>query len=133
MSAVFEEFSDVLAGWERAPADVSITSAAPKPVPPVHTRVPLKRFVSGAELLVSEKPIQITLHFEDGYFIAENETLHIVATGESTTEAVDDFSEQLIHFYNYYSALDDGDVTGSAVSIKAIYADYFSDQSVNAA
>ena len=51
------------------------------------------------------KPIMVKIYLEDNLFFAESETLVVVGTGESITEAIDDLGKQIIHFYKYYKNL----------------------------
>ena len=71
------------------------------------------------------KPIKIHIHSEDNLFFAENETLVVVGTGASVSEAIDDFCRHIIHFYQYYKKLSWDKVTGDAVRLKKIYETLF--------
>ena len=65
---------------------------------------------------------------EDNLFFAESETLVVVGTGESITEAIDDLGKQIIHFYKYYKNLSRDKVIGDAVRLKRLYETLFVDQ-----
>ena len=51
-------------------------------------------------------------------FFAENENLAICGTGENKQEAIQDFMIHLIHFYEYYKAIDENKLIGKAISLK---------------
>jgi len=71
------------------------------------------------------KPIKVHIYFEGDICIAENESLVVVGTGGSPTEAIDDLGKHIIHFYHYYKKLSWDKVTGDAVRLKKIYATLF--------
>src|SRR3989338_2958733 len=73
----------------------------------------------------SVKPITVHIHVEDNVFFAENETLVIVGTGNSLTEAIADLSNHIIHFYHYYKKLPMDKVTGDAARLKRVYETLF--------
>ncbi|MDP2682275.1 MAG: hypothetical protein Q8P28_05645 [Deltaproteobacteria bacterium] len=73
----------------------------------------------------STKPIKVYFHVDDNVFFAENETLVVVGTGKSLTEAMADLSEHIIHFYNYYKKLPFDKVTGDAIRLKKVYETLF--------
>ncbi len=74
------------------------------------------------------KPIKLHIYSEDNLFFAENETLVIIGTGNSVTEAIDDFCRHVIHFYKYYKKLPVDKVTGDAVRLKKLYEALFVEQ-----
>ncbi len=74
------------------------------------------------------KPIKVHIYIEDNLYFVENETLVIVGTGESITDAIDDFGKQIIHFYKYYKKLSWDRVTGDAERLKGLYESLFVDQ-----
>jgi len=45
------------------------------------------------------KPMNVRISSKDNLFFAENETLVVVGTGSSPTEAIDDLCKHIIHFY----------------------------------
>jgi hypothetical protein len=71
------------------------------------------------------KPLKVNIYFEDDVFFAENETLVVVGSGSSVTEAIDDMFKHIIHFYQYYRKLPLDKVTGDAVRLKKIYETLF--------
>lgn len=73
----------------------------------------------------SIKPIKIHIHVEDNVFFVENDTLTVVGTGKSLTEAIADLYKHIIHFYNYYKNLPFDKVTGDAIRLKRVYETLF--------
>ncbi len=71
------------------------------------------------------RPIKVRIYMEDNLFFVENYTLVIIGTGESITDAIDDFSRQVIHFYKYYRRLSWDRVTGDAERLKGLYETLF--------
>lgn len=74
------------------------------------------------------KPIKVRIYSEDDLFFAENETLVVVGAGNSVTEAIDELSKHIIHFYKYYRKLSWDKVIGDAVRLKKIYETLFIEQ-----
>ncbi len=74
------------------------------------------------------RPIKINLYIEDNLFFAESETLVVVGTGESVTDAIDDLRKQIIHFHKYYKNLSWDKVIGDAERLKRLYETLFADQ-----
>lgn len=74
------------------------------------------------------KPIKVRIYFEDNLFFAENETLVVIGTGSSVTEAIDDLCKHIVHFHNYYKKLSRDKVTGDAIRLKTIYETLFIEQ-----
>jgi hypothetical protein len=88
-------------------------------------RTPLWRFASSHVVVISSKPVSVSVSKGESLFFAENENLGIFATGESRNEAIGAFCEHLVHFYEHYKRLDWDDVTGEARRLKNIYEDLF--------
>lgn len=74
------------------------------------------------------KPVKVNIYMEDNLFFAESESLVVVGTGESITDAIDDFGKQIIHFYKYYKKLSWDKVIGDAERLKGLYETLFVDQ-----
>jgi len=87
--------------------------------------VPLWSVTDKAKKRQVSKPIKVHIYFEDNVFFAENDTLVVVGTGRSPTEAIDDLGRHIIHFYQYYKKLPWDKVTGDAVRLKKIYETLF--------
>ena len=119
-----DELLQSLHGWhfvsnERVYADA-------EPAWPDVSRVPQWRFQSGEAVVVESKtPIEVTLRHDGGEVYAESEKLHIFASGRSVDAAMEDFSCQLVHFYEHYTNLGDDDVVGMAAQLRAIYVGEF--------
>lgn len=88
-------------------------------------KIPLRSFNANAVMLVSDKPVETKLYFDNGSFFVESESLHIFANGQTVDEAMADFNDQIVHFYNYYTALEDDDVVGQAQQVRRIYSQHF--------
>lgn len=89
---------------------------------------PLWTIVTPNKKYELSKPIKVRIYTEDDLFLAENETLIIVGTGNSIAAAMDDFRRHVIHFYHYYKKLSWKEVTGDAVRLKKIYELLFAEQ-----
>ena len=71
------------------------------------------------------RPIKVKIYLEGNMFFVENETLVLIGVGESITDAIDDFSKQVVHFYKYYRKLSWDRVTGDAERLKGLYETLF--------
>jgi hypothetical protein len=71
------------------------------------------------------RPIKVHIYAEGNLFFAENETLVVVGAGNSVSEAMEELSQHIIHFYQYYKKLSTDKVTGDAVRLKKIYETLF--------
>ena len=71
------------------------------------------------------KPIKVHIYSENDIFFAENETLVVVGTGKTITDAIADLSNHIIHFYQYYKRLHIDKVIGDAVRLKRAYETLF--------
>lgn len=89
------------------------------------TSVPMWSWDLPKGRLVSEKLIAVRIWHEEGHFYAANETLSICGIGATAQEALSEFSEQVVHFYQYYKGLGNDRVTGLARRIKETYATLF--------
>lgn len=79
---------------------------------------------SNVSLHVS-KPINLKIVKGEEFFVAENETLGIFVTGESSEKAIDAFCEQIIHYWKHYKNLDWNKVIGHGKYLKRIYEQLF--------
>lgn len=86
---------------------------------------PLWLFHGATASVVSLKPVAVRHGKGETLFFAENENLDIYATGESLREAIQEFSEILVHFYGHYSRLPWDRVMGEASRLKGIYEELF--------
>ena len=67
------------------------------------------------------EPVRVKISKGETLFFAENEYFGIFATGESRDEAINNFSEQIIHFYNHYKQLNWNRAAGGALRIKRLF------------
>lgn len=112
----------------------------PFPSGTAHERMPGKEFrgqnlfaplwsvTSKTKRYSASKPIKVHIYSEDNLFFAENETLVVVGTGSSPTEAIDDLCKHIIHFYQYYKRLTIDKLTGDAIRLKKVYETLFVEQ-----
>lgn len=54
-----------------------------------------------------------------------NEGLDIYAMGKSSIEAYQDFSAQLVHYYDHYTKASEADLGPKAIQYKEIFSKYF--------
>ena len=127
MSAVAYDIEKDLAakGWYKSPREASTYRLEEKTFLSIENHIPMRIFCTEDFCVESDKPVQITIHFEDGCFIAENEKLNIYVTGESQVDAVGEFISQLVYFYNYYRNLSYEEVTGVAEAVKIVFDEHF--------
>ena len=67
------------------------------------------------------EPARVKISKGEALFFAENEYFGIFATGESRDEAINNFSEQIIHFYDHYKQLNWNRAAGEALRIKKLF------------
>ena len=108
----------------------SVSTAPELDVKPVRfggaaSRTPLWQFSALHKVVISSKPVSVSISRGETLFLAENENLGLYATGESRDEVIRAFCEQLIHFYENYKGLSWDRVTGEARRLKKIYEDLF--------
>ncbi len=87
--------------------------------------IPLWFFRADDSALRARKAIAVRIRNEGIYFFAGNETLAIEGTGLSASEAIDDFSFHVTHFYHYYQTLTVEQVSGDAARLKKLFSDLF--------
>jgi len=87
-------------------------------------KIPMWKFTDTITL-ESVKPIGVRLSQGEELVLAENENLGIYAYGETRNEAIKDFSDQLIEFYQHYLNTKDSDLTNHAREIKKLYMELF--------
>lgn len=90
-----------------------------------HFKTPISKVRHSERLFLTSKPIEVVISSGERYYFAENENLAIYVTGETTEQAVEEFCEQLMHFYYYYKNLTYNQVTGKAQQLKMLYEDLF--------
>jgi len=113
------------AGWEPMRQSSSIRLYEEKHTVPRVKKLPLRRFVSDNKIVVSDKPVQVTISSEDNQYFAENDSLKIYTAGDSIQSVVDEFAHHIIYFYEYYINKDVGEVMGRAAKLKTLYENHF--------
>lgn len=86
------------------------------------------RFHRGVTCLVSSKPVRVRVIREGAAYLAMNECLGICAVGDTKEEAVAEFEGEVVHFYKHYAKLRDDQVTGLALRLKKLYAEFFREE-----
>jgi len=76
----------------------------------------------------STKPVSVRFSVGEKLFFAENENLGIFASGDTPFEAVSDFSDQLVYFYEFYRDKTSDELTGDALRIKGLFDALFREQ-----
>ena len=93
-------------------------------------KLPVWQFRYQDHEIHSSKAVSVKFTYTEGYVCAENDTLGILAVGESRAEAIEAFGEQLIHYYNHYKNLEKTQVTGEAEKAKELYMNLFHETAV---
>lgn len=88
-------------------------------------RVPMWLFFSGSKRLLCRRPVEVEVSQDGAGVLASCERLHVFASGGSYQEAIDSLHEQVVHFFDEYTALEEDDVIGRAIEIRKLYRDYF--------
>ena len=81
-------------------------------------RLPLYKFQSESKVLMSDKPVEITITTEENNYFAENESLSIYASGDSIEFVIKEFSHHIIHFFEYYKTKNAKEFICKAVRLK---------------
>jgi len=81
----------------------------------------LWEFQRGSKAIYPTKPVPVNISRGDNLYFAENEKLGIFVTGESREAAISEFSQEVVHFYEYYKSLGKDKVTGEAHRLKKMY------------
>jgi hypothetical protein len=74
------------------------------------------------------RPLQVRVYAEGSFVFAENETLAVCGTGETSEDAVEDLASHVAHFHAYYKALPPSKVTGEAERLKKAYSEIFDEE-----
>ena len=127
VSAVEEELLEVPPPWKRHVMPEGLGSGT-RHAPAETLRIPKYDFVVGNRRLVPSRPVEVVVRWNEGYYVASSETLHVWAAGRSTQSAMQDFTEQVMHFYLHYRGTPDHLVTGLAAKLKTIYAENFHEE-----
>lgn len=117
--------SAALENWSFTAQSISHSDVAREPALPRAVNVPIWAFSAHGERVVCDKPVQISLSEESNGFNVECERLHVFAHGESPDDCIRQLHEQVIYFFNSYSALSEDQVSGLARELRSIYIEHF--------
>jgi len=116
---IYEELHDY--GWSyKKKSDTHQRYEEQHDVPHVK-KYPMKEFFSDGKVIVSKRPVVLTVAFEDEQYYATNDNLNIFAVGDSISSVVEDFSHHIVHFYEYYTNKGEDEIVGNALRLKEIY------------
>lgn len=111
--------------FDFTPIDLPTGPAANGGEPRVE-RWPMWLFVSDDTRLLCPRGVEVEIsQDEDCGYLASCERLHVFASGHTYQEAVDSLTEQVVHFYREYVALEEDDLIGKAIEIRRLYRDNF--------
>lgn len=124
---VFEDVKKGLSkeGWRPVRQESSIRLYEEEYEVPHIQKFPVRSFMSDGKVVVSEKPVEIILFQEGNKYYAENDTLKIYAVGDSIKSVIQEFSQHIVHFFDYYRGKSSDEVVGRAIKLKEIYDDHF--------
>jgi len=73
-----------------------------------------------SENLYLQNPIELLIKKEEGYYTVEYKICNLIieAVGETYKEMVQDFKDQLVDAWDYYSDEDDQNLTRGAIEVK---------------
>lgn len=94
---------------------------------PSQSQMPLVlwRVASAGIRLHASLPITVRVHSEGEFVFAENETLRVFAHGRTPEEALEQFEDHVVHFYESYANLESDQVVGEGARLKQIFATSF--------
>ncbi|MHC4394669.1 MAG: hypothetical protein ACYS1A_03355 [Planctomycetota bacterium] len=118
---------DVPANYERSATRVATASEID--VRPslnyLANKMPAWTFHCQRKVLYSTLPVDVNIRREEMFYFAESEKLKIFVVGDTLTDAMRAFAEQLLYFYEHYKGLTPDKVTGEAKKLKQLYGTYF--------
>jgi hypothetical protein len=117
--------SAALENWGFTAQSIGHSDLAREPALPRAVKMPIWAFFAHGERVECDKPVQISLSEEPSGFNAECERLHVFAHGESPDDCIRQLHEQVIYFFNSYSALSEDQVSGLARELRLIYIEHF--------
>jgi hypothetical protein len=85
----------------------------------------LWRVTSAGIQLRATSPITVRVRSEGEFVFAENETLRIFAHGRTPEQALEQFEDHVVHFYESYANLGSDEVVGEGARLKQVFADSF--------
>ncbi|HEX4049481.1 MAG TPA: hypothetical protein VHY19_01185 [Steroidobacteraceae bacterium] len=83
-------------------------------------------FVSHGTRVMTNVPVDVLLCRDEGRYYAECPTLHVFADGDSYESARSSLDEQVVYFYQQYTAIAEDRVIGLAAELRAFYRQRFS-------
>jgi len=83
--------------------------------------IPLWFIISGSKKLIAERPIKANIYKEEDCFTVENEPLDIYAVGFTLNEAIENFMDHVVEFWEHYKALPDNKAGKFAKNLKNKY------------
>lgn len=75
--------------------------------------------------VVSKIPLEVTISRGEELFFAENETLHIFASGDFVEDAIRDLIDQVVDQYLFYLKTPSDLLIKNAQDIKTLFEEYF--------
>lgn len=83
--------------------------------------MPIMGVKSGIKSYRTKQPIRVHVAKDGEQYFAENDNLLLFGAGSTVMEAIDDFIQHVMHFWQYYNELTYEQVTGDAIRLKKIY------------
>lgn len=74
------------------------------------------------------RPISVKIYHDQGLFFAENESLIVCGTGDTSEGALKDLYSHIKHFFEYYKNLNRNRLMGDALRLKELYKDLLSEE-----
>lgn len=93
----------------------------------IRSQMPLVlwRVTSAGIQLRATSPIIIRFRSEGEFVFAENETLRIFAHGQTSEQALEQFEDHVVHFFESYANLGSDQVVGEGARLKQVFAASF--------
>lgn len=82
------------------------------------TETSLQRLFQGDRELVLREPVEISIGFQGGRWMAENSELGIFASHEDYEQCLSDFQDEFFFAWDQYGTTDDSDLTVGALELK---------------
>jgi hypothetical protein len=84
-------------------------------------KIPAWLFVAEDIRLMTRAPVELIIHREGDTYFVDCPELHVFAEGNSPQAARQCLDEQVIYFFERYTGLTDGQVTGLASELRSTY------------
>lgn len=94
-----------------------------QPEDQIRTELPLVLWqiaASGVRLRAAS-PVTVRIRSEGKFVFTENETLRVFAHGETLDEALEQFQDHVVHFFESYSKLSNDQVIGEGARLKQVF------------